>query len=287
MEKELAEIRKEVIEARNLVIKNDNLMKNLGADIKAFGKRQEGFERKQRLSSAAAYLLFVALVVGAAIVGSRGYVAKARADAEALAQKAEEATEAARLAREELTASQEASKAALAAYLKLEGGTPAEREAAVAALQAVDRGRISRLEAKALDDRGQSVVYQLASELLDTGKTAYRRSDWKTSVEAISKAFSVLPTHPDADEYAFFLGSAALELKDYSVASENLQRYVDKFSGRLNKDYAYLLLGRAYEAAGQNEKAISALGDGIAKHSASQFAPQMRRQLSRLRKAQQ
>ena len=33
MEKELAEIRKEIIEARNLVIKNDNLLKNLVADI--------------------------------------------------------------------------------------------------------------------------------------------------------------------------------------------------------------------------------------------------------------
>jgi len=284
MEKELAEIRKEIIEARNLVIKNDNLMKNLGADIKAFGKKQEGFERKQMVSSAVAYVLFVALIVAGAVVGAKGYVAKAQSDAESLAIKAADATEAARLAREDLAASREASQAALAAYEKLDGGTPEEREAAVAALQAVDRSRISRLEAKALDDRGHSVILLLATELLDSGRIAYRRSDWKKAAADLTKAMEVMPDHPDANEHAFFLGSAALELRDYAVASENLQRYVDRFSGKLNKDYAYLLLARAYDAQGKKAEAVAALNAGLARHSASQFASQMRRHHSKLRK---
>ncbi|AKU90396.1 tetratricopeptide repeat protein [Vulgatibacter incomptus] len=284
MEKELAEIRKEIIEARNLVIKNDNLLKNLGADIKAFGKKQDGFERKQLLSAAAAYLAIAVLASGGAFFAAKGYVAKAENEAASLTTKAAEATEAARQAREELVASREASKAALTAYQKLEGGSPAEREAAVVALQAVDRSRISRLEANALDDRGRNVIQQLANEKLESGKNAYRRNDFKTAVADLTKAAQIWPDHPAMDEHAFFLGSAALETRNFAVAAENLQRYLDQFKGRTNKDYAHLLLGQAYEALGNKDKAEATLRAGMDGYPSSQFYNNMRRRLSALRK---
>ena len=40
-DKGLDDIRREVIESRNLVIKTDNLLKNLHAELKVVGKRQE------------------------------------------------------------------------------------------------------------------------------------------------------------------------------------------------------------------------------------------------------
>ena len=57
LERELADIRREVIEGRNLVIRTDNLLKTLHSEVKSFGVRQKEFERKLRLSSAAAYAL--------------------------------------------------------------------------------------------------------------------------------------------------------------------------------------------------------------------------------------
>ncbi|HWV38699.1 MAG TPA: outer membrane protein assembly factor BamD [Vulgatibacter sp.] len=284
MEKELAEIRKEVIEARNLVIKNDNLLKNLVADIKAFGKKQESFERKQRISAGAAYLAFTVLAAGGAVLASKGYVATAQAEAAALSVKAAEATESARQAREDLNAAREASKQALAAYQKLDAGTPEEREAAVAALLAVDRTKISRLEARALDDRGRAVIQQLANERLEAGRNAYRRSDWKTAAAELEKALTIWPEHPAADENSFYLGSASLELKRYQAAAENLSRFLSRYTGRTNKDYAHVLLARAQEALGDKEKAQATLRDGIATYPASQFVPHMRRHLSNLRK---
>jgi len=286
MEKELAEIRKEIIEARNLVIKNDNLLKNLVADIKAFGKKQEGFERKQWISAGAAYLVFAVFAAGGAVLASKGYVARAEAEAAALSVKATEATEAAKQARDDLNASREASKLALAAYQKLDAGTPEEREAAVTALLAVDRAKISRLEARALDDRGRAVIQQLANERLDAGKTAYRRSDWKTAASELEKALTIWPEHPAADEHAFYLGSAALELKSYQMAADNLSRFLARYTGRTNKDYAHVLLARAQEALGEKEKAQATLRDGISSYPASQFIPHMRRHLSNLRKAE-
>ena len=39
LERELADIRREVIEGRNLVIRTDNLLKTLHSEVKAFGAR--------------------------------------------------------------------------------------------------------------------------------------------------------------------------------------------------------------------------------------------------------
>src|SRR5947209_15772273 len=70
VEKGFDEIRREVIESRNLVIKTDNLLKNLHAEVKMVGKRQEDFQKRQFLSSAVAYALFAAIAIAGAIVVS-------------------------------------------------------------------------------------------------------------------------------------------------------------------------------------------------------------------------
>src|SRR4051812_7515206 len=67
-DKGLDDIRREVIESRNLVIKTDNLLKNLHAEVKLVGKRQEDFVKRQWVSSAVAYAGFLALCVAGAIL---------------------------------------------------------------------------------------------------------------------------------------------------------------------------------------------------------------------------
>jgi len=60
-ERDLSELRREVIESRNLVIKTDNLLKNLHAELKQMGRKQELFEKRHMTTSVAAYFLFAAL----------------------------------------------------------------------------------------------------------------------------------------------------------------------------------------------------------------------------------
>jgi TolA-binding protein len=56
---ELAEIKREIIESRGLVIKTNNLTNALSADIKSIAKRQQSYERRLTWNSATAYILFV------------------------------------------------------------------------------------------------------------------------------------------------------------------------------------------------------------------------------------
>ncbi len=56
---ELAEIKREIIESRGLVIKTNNLTNALSADIKSIAKRQQSYERRLSWNSATAYIVFV------------------------------------------------------------------------------------------------------------------------------------------------------------------------------------------------------------------------------------
>src|SRR5690242_14299794 len=73
VEKELSDLKREIIESRNLVIKTDNLLKNLHAEVKSVGKWQADQQKRQWISSGVAYGLFAVLAIGAAsfIAGAR------------------------------------------------------------------------------------------------------------------------------------------------------------------------------------------------------------------------
>jgi tetratricopeptide (TPR) repeat protein len=212
-------------------------------------------------------------------------VAQARSEIATLKVQAEEATEAARIAKEELFAARESSQEALSAYLQLDAGTAAERERAASALVAVDRTKLSKLEARALDDKGRAIVQQLANDNLEAGRAAFRRSDWDGTVAALTKALELWPEHPQMDEYSFYLGNAASQSKRWELAADSLQRFVDQAAGRTNKDFAYLLLGQAYDQLGRKEKAEEVLRQGMANYGGSQFYKSMSGLLSRIRRA--
>lgn len=68
--KELGELKREVVEARNQAIKTDNQVKNLTLDIKGFEKRFDGLESRVRLSSVGVNLIVAVTIALAAYVVS-------------------------------------------------------------------------------------------------------------------------------------------------------------------------------------------------------------------------
>src|SRR5712675_2961898 len=77
-DRDLSDLRREVIESRNLVIKTDNLLKNLHAELKHMGRKQELFEKRHMMTSVAAYFLFAALATLGAFSFARSEIRGAR-----------------------------------------------------------------------------------------------------------------------------------------------------------------------------------------------------------------
>src|ERR1700730_12944893 len=70
---DISALRKEVIEARNLVIKTDNLLKNLHAELKQMGRKHEEQEKRHWMTSVTAY-------IGFAVIAGVGGIAFANTD---------------------------------------------------------------------------------------------------------------------------------------------------------------------------------------------------------------
>src|SRR5688572_17924427 len=77
---ELREIKREIVESRGLIIKTNNLTNALAADLKSISKRQLGFERSVLYNGAAAYFVFVVVVIGVVYVAWDARIATATAD---------------------------------------------------------------------------------------------------------------------------------------------------------------------------------------------------------------
>lgn len=88
-DQELRELKREIIESRGLVIKTNNLINALSADIKSIAKRQQTVERRLVWTSAAAYIVFVFVGLVALKVAWDAKVDSVRAETEQTRVKAE------------------------------------------------------------------------------------------------------------------------------------------------------------------------------------------------------
>lgn len=81
---EYREIKREIIEARGLIIKTNNITAALSADVKSIARRQAGYERRITVNSATAYVLFVVVIFGGIKLWLDASIREARGEVRAL-----------------------------------------------------------------------------------------------------------------------------------------------------------------------------------------------------------
>src|SRR6516165_2812886 len=163
-------LRKEVVEARNLIIKNDNLLKNLHAELKAMGRRYDEQENLHKLTSVTAYILFAIIAVAGAVFYARAEVHTAREEAQANESRAKSLQQDAEKIKSGDQARREMSEKAMRVYELL--GSEKEGPALSAAIQQavrLDRNQLSALEARAIDDRAAGMKVRIAEAALNAG----------------------------------------------------------------------------------------------------------------------
>jgi tetratricopeptide (TPR) repeat protein len=281
VERSLEEVRREVIESRNLVIKNDNLLKNLHAELKAVSKRQEDFQKRQMISSAAAYLAFAALAAGGAVMVSNSKTQAVQADRERIERQLQETTEKAEKQRVEVQAAQTAERAAAEVYRLMSSGTPDERLKGIDAMAKLDPSKTPPFVTKVLQDRAVSLRKEISGAALERGRAAFRRQEWDKAIEDLRRVVTVNPGDEDALEASFFLGNALVQQRKNEDAIPHLVRFVEGDKRAKTRDFAMLLLVQAYDAVGQRDKAIEIAREASTTYPNSEFGQAFRNRLMR------
>jgi len=284
VDKELSEIRKEVIESRNLVIKTDNLLKSLHAEVKAVGRRQEDFERRQWISSATAYLLFAVVIVAASLLVGAARSWSTKSERQRMQKAIEELTGKQEKDRADLQLAQTASRRAADAYRQMSAASGDDRLKGVEALASLDTSRVSALEKQALNDRAAAVRNEIGQEALERGKAAFRKSDMKGAIRELGRFLAMKPSDAEAIEAAYYLGVAYTVSKRYEEAVPFLARFVAQDKKAKSRDYAMLLLAHSYEQTGQLDKAAQVIREAIGTYPNSDFATQFRTRLHAVQK---
>lgn len=282
---DIAILRKEVIETRNLIIKTDNLLKNLHAELKAMGRKHEEQEKRHWMTSVTAYIAFAVIAAAGAIAYARAEVRTARDEAQANEARAAALQKDAEKIKAADQTRHEASAKAMKVYelLGSEREGPGLNQAMTQALH-LDRGQLSALEGRAIDDRTAGMKQRMAEAALSTGNGAYRRQDWKSASEWLGRYVELQPKVDDNTVW-YHLGSARIQTREYAAAVVPLENFLKSAGGTKTAQYAGLLLGQAYEETGNNQKAKETYERAERLYPGSDFAPMIRNRLKRVTSA--
>ncbi len=284
-EGEMAALRKEVIEARNLVIKTDNLLKNLHAELKQMGRKHEEQEKRHWMTSVTAYIGMAVLAGAGAIAYARAEVRTAREEAQANEARAAALQKDAEKIKAADVVRRDASAKALRVYdlLGSEKEGPALNQAMTQALH-LDRGQLSALESKAIDDRAAGMKQKIAESARSAGESAFRRQDWKGVSQELGRYVELEPK-PSDNMIWFHLGSARVQTREFQGAIQPLENFIKSTGGTKTAQYAGLLLGQAYEETGNPTRAKEVYDRAVLLYPGSDFATMIRTRLRRLANA--
>jgi TolA-binding protein len=279
---EMAQLRKEVIEARNLIIKTDNLLKNLHAELKLMGRQHDEQEKRHWMTSVTAYIAFAVLAGVGAIAYARAEVRTARDEAQANEARAAALQKDGEKIRSADAARREAGEKALRVYdlLGSEREGPGLNQAVQQALH-LDRNLLSALESKTIDDRTAGLRVKMAAGALDRGQKAFRQQDWHTASQELGRYVELEPKEAEPIVW-FHLGNARVQVKEYQGAIVPLENFVKSAGGSKTAQYAGLLLGQAYEETGNARKARDVYERAVNLYPGSEFAPMIRNRIKRV-----
>jgi TolA-binding protein len=279
---ELASLRKEVLEARNLIIKTDNLLKNLHAEVKKLGDKHEEQENRHWMTSVTAYIVFALMAGIGAIAYARAEVRTARDEASANEARAAALQKDAEKVKSGAEVRRDASEKALRVYelLGSEKEGPGLNQAMAQALH-LDRSQISALESKAIDDRAAGLKAKMAEAALASGTAAFRRQDWRGVSDQLGRYVELEPHVTDSQVW-YHLGSARIQTKEFQGAVVPLENFLKSAGTTKTAQYAGLLLGQACEEINNTTRAKEVYDRALNLYPGSEFAPMIRNRLRRL-----
>lgn len=186
-DEELRDIKREIVESRGLVIRTNNLVNALAADLKSIAKRQLGFERRALWNSAAASLLFVVVVLGLVKVAWDAQRETVSADLRATKEKQGKLeTDLKEMQRR----ADERSHAETAAAAFYELVRAERRQEIIDQFESLKNLPLSRAEMAAFSDAVDKARGELSIKAYETGLDHLRTGRWHEAAQAFEDAIA-------------------------------------------------------------------------------------------------
>jgi len=245
---ELARLREEVVNTRNVAHRTDNLVKTLGIEIKTIVERQARTERRSFINSIAAYVIFTGLVFAGLYLTFESRVEKYQVDRQ-LQEK-----EVAGFKREiaELKADLGRWKQIERELMEFERLVKdGNKEAAVAKFSALRAVRFSGL----LEDLITRFRAEVAEEKYKRGVELFDQGNFDKADEAFLKSLEFNAEPPYVGLMLYYQGMSAVRLKDFPRSANLLREaLVHDLEYKFRAEASYYL-AYAYDKMGESRTA--------------------------------
>ncbi|MCP4674088.1 MAG: tetratricopeptide repeat protein [Deltaproteobacteria bacterium] len=266
---ELKELKKEIIEARALIIKSNNLANSLSAEVRSIAKRQTSYERHMSWNSIGAYIIFVVLISALVLLVHNQRQAALEEQIATMKKQAEEANkELGKLKKERRTEGKPQAEDLVALYDLVHDR---ERQAAIDAFEALDHDQLTPLEQKLLKGYIEGFRSDLSMQHYARGLDLMGE---KKYAEAVDEFHTSLRFKGDAGHATAAKIEMANALRLQGKPREAiavLQQLMEEHLDRSLSDDAYWYLALSHQEAHQRDEARSVLRSLMRQFPDSQY----------------
>ncbi len=254
---ELREIKKEIIEARGLIIKSNNLANSLSAEVRSIARRQATYERHISLNSVVTYVI-VAILCWAGVQLAYNY--RQSSIEESLEASREEADK----AKKELTELKKSlgknkkggGEDLLQLYELIHEG---QHQEAIDAFEVLAVDSISPLEKKLLTDQIEEFRGDLSMQHYSKGLDLVSEQKYPEAVQEFRQSLRFKENAGHAKASKIQLANALRLQGKPREAIAVLQRLIEEHLDRNLSDDAYWYLALSHQEAHQKDEARSVL----------------------------
>jgi tetratricopeptide (TPR) repeat protein len=279
---DMKELRKELSDTRNLMIKTDNLIMGLAAEMKQIQKKQESYERKYIFNSVIAYVLFVLIIGTLSYLGFEQkftYMKKERDEIEKKLKETKDELDSLNL---KLEKKGRVEREALEVYRALDAG---KKEEALRGLARLNMDDLSAFEQKTLKDKISGLKTELVQYAVEKATELLKMEDAKAALAELERGREFAEKPELSNQVAILMAQAQYRLKNPDKAIEMLEELLSKQSRGPRIDQAMWNLASLYEAKGDKanaQKYYTALSEN---YRDSQLAKMARYRLRQMQKA--
>ncbi|MCK6571357.1 hypothetical protein L6V77_09685 [Myxococcota bacterium] len=273
---ELARLRDEVINTRNLTIKTEHALKNLSTEVKGIARKQDQQEKKALFNAVGTYLLFVVVIAAGLWLTFQARLEKASADRALFEKKEAGFEQQVDQLRAELGRWQQVERELLEFERLVKDGN---KEKAVEAFSSLRKLRFAGL----LEDLIIRFKSEVARETYDRGVDLYDQGNFGKADEAFIKSQEYDPKPPYLGMLHFYQGMSAMRLKDFSRGADLLRKAI-----AANIDGKYLSeasfnLAYCHDRMGEKRTARDLYFRFFSRYTKNMYSAQARRRYEQLK----
>lgn len=284
-DEEIREIKKEIIESRGLIIKTNNLVNALGADIKSIAKRQAGYERVFTVNSWAVYLIIAALSFSGVKLASDARIREIQAETHTLRS---EVSQLRHDLGEETRQAQQRAQAATRAEEYYVLVQQQKRQEVVDRYSTISRESLSPAERSFFRDIHDQFRLDLSVEAYQAGLALMRTGRFAEAAEKFQESMALRDDATHMPSVKYNLALALRELGRQSEALVYARQVVEQTIDREIQDDATWLVARCAADLQDLDTAIDAIRSLLRRWPRSAYAPDARDSLRDLvRRARQ